>query len=95
MSLEPQRASQTRLDEETEYQLAEPQVAHIVKSTPGASAAAVVLEARVNGTPVEALCGHRWIPARDPLKLPVCGACKEIYDLYRSMNDGLGDSPTS
>lgn len=99
MDLEPapERAGQTRIDEVTEYDLAtgEPRVAHIVKSTPGANAAAVVLEARIYGTAVEALCGHRWIPSRDPLKLPVCEACKEIYELYRSMNDALGDTPSS
>ena len=87
----------TRVEEELDHDLAtgEPRVAHIVKSTPDANATAVVLEARVYGTPVEALCGHRWIPSRDPLKLPVCTACKEIYDLYRAMNDGLGESPSS
>jgi hypothetical protein len=72
----------------------EPQVAHIVKAGPGESAAAKVLEARVNGTPVEALCGHVWVPARDPKQLPVCPACKEVYDMFRMFNDGLRDSPS-
>ena len=44
----------------------EPIVAHIVKVGPGESATAKVLEARVLGTPLEALCGHVWVPARDP-----------------------------
>lgn len=94
---EPQPAGQTRIHRVTELELdtEDPKVAHIVKSTPGANAAALVLEARIYGTPVEALCGHRWIPSRDPLKLPVCEACKEIYSLYRSMNDGLGDTPNT
>jgi hypothetical protein len=43
-------------DEETE--LEQGPVAHIVKVPPGKSAADVVLEARIEGTPVEALCGH-------------------------------------
>lgn len=72
----------------------EPVVAHIVKVGPGESAAAKVLEARVNGTPVEALCGHVWVPARDPKQLPVCPACKEIYDMFRIFNDGLRDTPS-
>ncbi len=71
----------------------EPIVAHIVKVDPGESAAAKVLEARVNGTPVEALCGHVWVPARDPKQLPVCQACKEIYDMFKIFNDGLRDAP--
>ena len=58
------------VDEITET--GEPMVAHIVKVAPGESAAAKVLEARINGTPVEALCGHVWVPARDPKQLPVC-----------------------
>jgi hypothetical protein len=72
----------------------EPEVAHIVKVGPGESAAAKVLEARINGTPVEALCGHVWVPARDPKQLPVCQACKETYDMFKIFNDGLRDSPT-
>lgn len=79
------------VDEDTET--GEPVVAHIVKVGPGESAAAVVLEARINGTPIEALCGHVWVPARDPQRLPVCQACKEIYDMFKIFNDGLRDSP--
>ena len=79
------------VDEMTETD--EPIVAHIVKVEPGESAAAKVLEARINGTPIEALCGHVWVPARDPKQLPVCQACKEVYDMFRIFNDGLRDSP--
>lgn len=74
-------------------QTGEPAVAHIVKTEPGESATAKVLEARIYGTPLEALCGHVWVPSRDPKQLPLCQACKEIYDLYRTMNDGLRDRP--
>ncbi len=80
------------VDEDTET--GEPLVAHIVKTGPGESAAAKVLEARINGTPIEALCGHVWVPSRDPKQLPVCQACKEIYDMFRIFNDGLRDSPS-
>ena len=72
---------------------AEPLAAHIVKVTPGESAAAKVLEARIYGTPLEALCGHVWIPSRDPKTLPLCEACKEIYEVYRLFNDGLSGTP--
>jgi hypothetical protein len=70
-------------------------MAHIVKTEPGESAVAKVTEARIYGFPVEALCGERFVPQRDPKKVPLCQACKEIYELYRSANDGLPESPDS
>lgn len=79
------------LDQELET--AEPIVAHIVKTEPGESAAAKVMEARIYGTPLEALCGHVWVPSRDPKQVPICQNCKEIYDTYRAFNDGLNESP--
>jgi hypothetical protein len=71
----------------------EPANAHIVKVEPGESAAAKVLEARIYGTPVEALCGHVWVPSRDPKQLPLCEQCKSIYEMYRAFNGGLPDKP--
>ena len=71
----------------------EPAQAHIVKVEPGESAAAKVLEARIYGTPLEALCGHVWVPSRDPKQLPLCEECKSIYEMYRAFNDDLPDKP--
>lgn len=68
-------------------------VAHIVRTRPGEDATAKVLEARVNGTPLEALCGHVWVPSRDPKQLPVCERCVQIYRMYREFNDGLDETP--
>lgn len=79
------------LDQELET--AEPIVAHIVKTEPGESAASKVMEARIYGTPLEALCGHVWVPSRDPKQVPMCQNCKEIYDTYRAFNEGLNESP--
>ena len=79
------------LDQELET--AEPIVAHIVKTEPGESAAAKVMEARIYGTPLEALCGHVWVPSRDPKQVPMCQKCKDIYDTYRAFNEGLNESP--
>ena len=79
------------LDEELET--GEPAMAHIVKTEPGETAAAKVLEARIYGTPIEALCGHVWVPSRDPKQHPLCQKCKGIYDMYKAFNDGLRDSP--
>ncbi len=84
------------LDRRTDEELdtAPPKAAHIVKTEPGESAVAKVTEARIYGYPVEALCGERFVPQQDPKRLPLCGICKEIYDLYRQMGDGgLNDSP--
>jgi hypothetical protein len=86
----------TDVDQQEEVRTEEgtPSAAHIVKTEPGESAAAKVLEARIYGSPVEALCGHRWIPSKDPAKYPLCQACTEIYEAYRAFNDGLSDRPS-
>lgn len=92
----PLTGAQVDVVEETERvpQTGEPAAAHIVKTEPGESAAAKVLEARIYGTPLEALCGHVWIPSRDPKQLPLCEACKSIYEMYRAFNEGLNERPS-
>lgn len=42
-----------------------------------------ILSSAVEGTPVRALCGKKWVPNRDPKKFPVCPECKELYELLR------------
>lgn len=37
-------------------------------------------DAMVFGTPLEALCGKKWIPTRDGLKFPICPECKEKWE---------------
>lgn len=44
------------------------------------TAAAHVLRARVEGTPITALCGHVWVPHRQAKDLPVCQECRDIYE---------------
>jgi hypothetical protein len=39
-----------------------------------------ITEAYITGIPVEALCGAVFVPSRDPKDLPLCQACKEIYE---------------
>lgn len=81
----------TREDERTE---SEPgKFAHIVKRTPDKTAPALVTEALIFGNEVEALCGHRWVPSKDPKKLPVCPKCLEIHELYKQFNND--DRPLS
>ncbi len=36
------------------------------------------------GEEVEALCGKRWVPTRDPQKFPVCPTCLEVLGQIRS-----------
>ncbi len=80
----------TRPDDETTT--GEPKVAHIVKAD--GDAAAKVVEARIYGTPLEAICGMVFVPQHDPTRLPMCAVCKDIYETYRVFNEGLPDSPT-
>ena len=87
------RPPQTTPETDLVPQTGKPDSAHIVKTDPGENAAAKVLEARIMGTPLEALCGHVWVPSRDPKQLPLCEACKSIYEMYRAFNDGLNDQP--
>jgi hypothetical protein len=37
-----------------------------------------IVRSNVEGVPVIALCGKRWIPNRNPDGYPVCPTCKEI-----------------
>ena len=37
-----------------------------------------IVRSNVEGVPVIALCGKKWIPNRDPERYPVCPTCKEI-----------------
>ena len=42
-----------------------------------------IMPSAIDGTPLEALCGKKWVPSRDPEKYPVCPECKEIYEALR------------
>jgi len=44
---------------------------------------AEIVRSNVEGVPVVALCGKRWIPDRDPDRYPVCPTCKEIFAALR------------
>lgn len=90
-TLDPATSTTSLTDEDQETE--DGPVAHIVRTKPGEDAAAKVLAARVEGTPLEALCGHVWVPSRDPKQLPVCQRCKDIYGMYRGLNDGLDETP--
>lgn len=77
-----------KLDEETSLveETTDPILSHIVEADGDKKNAAVkILEARVNGTPVTALCGYVWVPSRDPQKHPVCQKCLEIFEFAKDL----------
>ena len=45
-----------------------------------------ILRSAVDGVPVTALCGKKWLPGRDPDKYPVCPQCKELMGMLESMH---------
>lgn len=44
-----------------------------------------ILRSAVDGVPVTALCGKKWLPGRDPEKYPVCPTCKEMMGMLEAM----------
>ena len=41
---------------------------------------AKITDAIVNGKPLRALCGKRWVPRRDASRYPICPDCQAIKD---------------
>ena len=62
------------ISEELEFE--EPSVAHIVPKDD-------IMNGYINGVPVLALCGVRFIPTRDPNKFPLCEGCLERLEELR------------
>jgi hypothetical protein len=52
--------------------------AHYVRKTD-------IVRSNVEGVPVVALCGKKWIPNRDPSRYPVCPTCKELMAKFRPL----------
>lgn len=48
---------------------------------------AEAVKSMVEGTPVVALCGKKWVPSRDPEKFPICPTCKELYGTFSPDSD--------
>lgn len=70
----------TILDEDIDSRLDDPgdhdRFSHYVKKNK-------IMPSAIEGTPLEALCGKKWVPSRDPEKFPVCPECKEIFEALR------------
>lgn len=67
------------------------QASHIVMVPPhedDESPQAYVLRARIEGFPITALCGHVFVPHKNPEPLPVCSGC---LDIYQHDPNGFGD----
>lgn len=85
------RSTEVNTDEETEPG----KLAHIVPPDVGPDgkvtkdAAIKVMEARIDGTAVTALCGWTWVPQQDPQKFPLCHRCKEIADAIGRDSGGM------
>lgn len=39
-----------------------------------------MLQSRLTGRPVVALCGKVWVPKHNPKDYPLCPECKRIYE---------------
>lgn len=63
----------------------DPIYAHWIERDENRSAEAIIMEARVNGTPLTALCGHVWVPSRDPERHPPCPRCEEALPFAKDM----------
>lgn len=43
-----------------------------------------IARAYVTGEAIEALCGKKWVPSRDPENYPVCEACTAELERLRA-----------
>ena len=68
------------IDDEVEFE--EPTVSHLITKED-------YMNGYVNGVVIMALCGHKFIPTRDPDKLPLCQKCAEIARNIFGDNNGL------
>jgi hypothetical protein len=77
---------------EIDPQTGEAKSAHIIapkgKGDDYKDGAVLAMEGRLNGTPVKALCGHVFVPSRDPESLPTCQKCLDILEHRTGSRDG-------
>lgn len=73
-------STQTISHVEETLQTGNPTLAHIIAPKDGKEGHVLAMEARFNGTEVKALCGHVFVPQRDPRSVPACQECIEIFE---------------
>jgi hypothetical protein len=70
----------------------DPRLSHIIPPKDGVEGHVRAFEARIEGTPIEALCGHVLVPTRDPKQYPNCQRCIEVFKADTGHDDGFRDS---
>lgn len=71
-----------RVEDATALEDGKPRFAHIVFPK------IILTEAMVTGVAVRALCGHVFVPGRDPGKFPVCRPCVDAFEALHGEIDG-------
>lgn len=71
------------LGDEHDQALGAGRCAHIVAGTEKDTGIELVMQARVFGVPVTALCGYTWVPERDPKRFPLCSRCRAVREQAR------------
>lgn len=80
MSMAPVKDPQVS---EPEMEEDEPPFSHIVRKGDQ-------MRAYIQGTPILALCGKRWVPSRDPEKYDICPTCTEVLNNIRKARHPAG-----
>jgi len=79
----------TELDEAILHDVVvdDPHKSHMIYTPDGEwPSEAWIAKARANRLEVEALCGHKFVPDRDPMSHPVCEACIEVAGIIVAQN---------
>ena len=89
MSSQLETRTDLQIPTETDAELddKDPIMSHIIAKDETASAAAKTMEAYVEGTVLTALCGHKWVPSKDPMNHPICPKCLEIWHFDKQFNE--------
>lgn len=87
MSTQTLDRTDTEITDELDPTTGEPRCRHLIAPRGDKTGGDLVMEAAINGTPLEALCGHVFVPTRDPKRYPLCPKCKEIREAERPDQD--------
>lgn len=80
------------LDSDTDPVTGEPRLAHLVAPRDGVPGHGRVLEARIHGLPVQAMCGAVLVPSHDPRRCRTCPRCLELFRASTGAEDGWQDA---
>ena len=68
--LDPETSIIIDIDDEVKFE--EPSVSHLITKEDA-------MNGYINGVVITALCGHKFVPTRDPDRFPLCQKCIEIF----------------